>query len=318
MTGLPVLEKLISVAGAVAAPDGGKLHVVTTPDGVRLRTVIWPDPRERGTVIILNGRGDFIERYFETVSDLKALGFAAASFDFRGQGGSERGFSNPYRSSISHFSRFEEDLASFMTQVVLPECPPPYFLLGHSTGGLIGLSVIKRQGWFEKAVFTAPLLGFMPGAWPLPVARVLAEGVPMLGGGAAFLPGYSSKPLIFKGFEGNILTSDRKRFERDLKLLKAEPRLGLGGPSFSWLRAAFRHMGAVHGLKGEAPLKAPVLIVAAGQDRVVNTKAARAFAKRVNGVSYIEIKEAQHEILLERDEIRAQFLAAFDAFLTRV
>jgi hypothetical protein len=35
----------------------------------------------------------------------------------------------------------------------------------------------------------------------------------------------------------------------------------------------------------------------------------------VAGVSLIFIREALHEILLERDEIRQQLLAAFDVFL---
>jgi alpha-beta hydrolase superfamily lysophospholipase len=35
----------------------------------------------------------------------------------------------------------------------------------------------------------------------------------------------------------------------------------------------------------------------------------------VTGVSMVVIHEALHEIMLERDEVRGQFLAAFDAFV---
>jgi lysophospholipase len=62
-------------------------------------------------------------------------------------------------------------------------------------------------------------------------------------------------------------------------------------------------------------LRAPVLIVAAGLDQVVDTEAIREFARRVPGVSLVFIREAMHEILTEGDAVRGQFLAAFDAFI---
>ena len=41
-------------------------------------------------VCIFQGRAEFIEKYFETVRDLRARGFAVATFDWRGQGLSDR------------------------------------------------------------------------------------------------------------------------------------------------------------------------------------------------------------------------------------
>ena len=52
--------------------------------------------------------------------------------------------------------------------------------------------------------------------------------------------------------------------------------------------------------------------MAAGLDSVVDNDAIRRLSERVAGVSIITIREALHEILLEKDEIRQQFLAAFD------
>lgn len=308
------LNELTSIPGS-PMPEGGVVHAVTTNDGVRLRAASWRDPGTRGTVVLVHGRGDFIERYFETVRDLRARGFAVTCFDFRGQGGSQRRSSNPYRSSVGSFSKYEEDLAAVMTSVVLPDCPPPYYLLGHSTGALVGLGALRRRSWFEKAVLTSPLLGVHTGPWPMAVARGLARLVPMAGGGSAFLPGYARRPVVLGGFDANPLTSDRKRFERDVRLLLKQPSLGLGGPSFSWLKAAFRHMDDIHRIDRETRLKAPVLIVAAGRDRVVNTESARKFSEKAAAVSFVVIEDALHEILMERDPIRAQFFAAFDAFL---
>jgi lysophospholipase len=74
-------------------------------------------------------------------------------------------------------------------------------------------------------------------------------------------------------------------------------------------------MKELDALEGPEALRAPVLIVAAGHDRVVRTEAAREFARRVPNVSFVAIEESRHEIVCETDWIRAQFLAAFDAFM---
>lgn len=288
--------------------------MVTTADDKILRTASWTVRRPRGTVVILPGRGDYIERYFETINDFREMKFAVACCDFRGQGGSQRFFRNPYRSSIADFDRYEQDIIAFVKSVVLPDCPPPYFLLGHSTGALIGLRLLRRYTWFEKAVFTSPLLGLRTAPWPWVVARFLARTVPLLGGSAMFLPGYAHRPLVLSGFEGNPFSSDRQRFMRDVSILNEQPALGLGGPTFGWLKAAWRAMDEIHELNAGQRLKAPVLIVAAGRDRVVDTEATRRFASHMAGISLVVIPDAMHEILMERDPIRAQFFAAFAAF----
>jgi lysophospholipase len=61
----------------------------------------------------------------------------------------------------------------------------------------------------------------------------------------------------------------------------------------------------------------PLLIVGAGKDRICQTPQIRAFAQRLPHGDYVEIKQAEHEILMERNAIRAEFWAAFDAFITK-
>ena len=61
--------------------------MLKTPDGVALRFARWaPPPGRKGTVCLFPGRAEFIEKYFETVRDLRARGFAVATIDWRGQG----------------------------------------------------------------------------------------------------------------------------------------------------------------------------------------------------------------------------------------
>jgi lysophospholipase len=62
-------------------------------------------------------------------------------------------------------------------------------------------------------------------------------------------------------------------------------------------------------------LRQPLLLVAAGQDRIVSTPAIGAFAVRLRAGSHLVIAGARHEILMEQDRYREQFWAAFDAFV---
>ena len=296
-------------------PEGATLATVTTSDGVRLRAMVARKPRSRGTVVFLGGRADFMERYFETMKDMMARGFAVASLDLRGQGGSQRLNPNPMRGYINRFEQYDEDVRSFMTQVVLPDCPPPYYALGHSTGGNVILRSVRNRNWFKKCILVSPLLGLNYGAWPEFVVRLLTTGASALGLGWMYLPGQRRTPLGRNDFVGNPLTSDSCRWVRDSTVLEAEPALGVGGPTYAWLRAAMRSIDSLARLKSAKELRCPVLIVAAGRDQVVDVEACYRFSHRVTGVSLVIIQEALHEILLERDEIRAQFLAAFDAFV---
>ena len=64
-------------------------------------------------------------------------------------------------------------------------------------------------------------------------------------------------------------------------------------------------------------IKTPCLFFGAGRDRVCDTEAVRAFAGRVPGAEFVEIVEAEHEILMERDAFRAELWADFDDFYGR-
>ena len=73
-------------------PRRPNVMAVETEDGVTLRAARWRPTtrRDRGTVCILQGRAEFIEKYFETITELRRRGFAVVAFDWRGQGLSGR------------------------------------------------------------------------------------------------------------------------------------------------------------------------------------------------------------------------------------
>ena len=105
---------------------------------------------------VFGGRGEYIEKYFEVIADLRRRGYAVATLDWRGQGGSIRSLKNPRKGHINDFAEFDRDLVRFMRDVVLPDCPPPYVALAHSMGGAILLrNAIEPGSWFSRMVLVA-------------------------------------------------------------------------------------------------------------------------------------------------------------------
>jgi lysophospholipase len=307
--------KLVSIP-ANPVPD----HVVTgtlkTPDGVALRFARWEPPAgRRGTVCVFTGRTEWIEKYFETVRDLRARGFAVAMLDWRGQGLSDRALGNRLKGYVRSFSDYDLDLETFMREVVLPDCPPPIFALGHSMGASVLIRAAYRgRRWFDRLVLVAPMLA-LAGIRSMALAGTLMRALRFAGFGAAYVPGRNAGVMDLRPFAGNILTSDPVRYARNAAILQAEPMLALGGPTVAWVDAAFRAMGAMGEPSYPARIRQPILIVAAGRDVIVANAAIEGFATQLRAGSHLVVVGAQHEILMERDQLRSQFWAAFDAFV---
>lgn len=303
-------------------PGGGEVLWLTVAARAPLRSMIWrPDAagieKCRGTVLLLNGRTEFIEKYFEVAGELIARGFAVATLDWRGQGLSHRDHNDPRCGHIDSFETFDRDLAHFLEQIVKPYLPAPFLGLGHSMGGNLLLRALgQHAGLFKAAALSAPLLRIrFPNAIAAWAAFLAARGSVALGRGDAYIPG--GGPGLIEGarFEANIVTHDPARFARTMSLLEAEPDLRLGAPSLAWLNAAFASCRHVMQASYLAGIDVPVLLAAAEEDVLVDNTAIAEAARRLPDARHIVIEGARHEILMERDEMRAVFWKAFDALV---
>ena len=298
------------------APPGGVVAMIRAADGMTIRVARWhPEGESLGAVLVCPGRGEFIEKYFETVADLLARRLTVVVFDWRGQGLSGRELSNRGKGHIDDFSFYERDLDAVSAQVLEPFCPRPWFALAHSMGGAI-LIAQSRAGRspFARIVATAPMIDLYRLRLPR-MARLLAQSLDAMGLGAAFIPGGNARASMSRAFDGNVLTSDPQRFQRFAHLLAAAPELAVGDPTIGWINAAFRLMADF--ADGEYPRRVltPMLVFSAGDDRIIDSRAVERFVHRLKAGSLIALPAARHEILMERDAIRSQFWAGFDAFI---
>jgi len=275
-----------------------------------------PDVPSRGVCVLLNGQTEFIEKYFEVIDELRGRGFAVATMDWRGQGSSTRFTKDSRKSFIGDFSEYDQDLDTLMNWIVTPmlganEKP---VALAHSMGAhnlLRGL--VKHPGRFKACVLSAPMIAIsFRGQREFLVRAVTAFQV-WRGRRADWVWGMQARDPHQMSFATQMVTSDPQRFERTQILLREHPDLRLAGATWGWLAAAIASMDWLRGQA--ASITTPVLVVGAGKDRICITQAAKAFAQAAPHADYVELRDAEHEILMERNPIRAEFWKAFDAFM---
>src|SRR6266852_9767963 len=278
---------LVSIP-ANPVPDAAVTGTITTPDGVSLRFARWePPPGRKGTVCLFQGRSEFIEKYFETVRDLRARGFAVATLDWRGQGLSDRALRNPRKGYVRDFSRYDVDLDTFIREVVLPDCPPPFFALAHSMGASILLrAAYQGHRWFDRTVLLAPMIA-LPGMRRSSLTRAGIKLMRLIGLGGSYVPGGDASVMMQRPFIGNLLTSDPVRYARNVAVLEAEPMLATAWPTVGWTDAAFKVMRELANPGYPAKIRQPMLVVAAGQDRIVSTPAIDEFSIRLRAGSHL-------------------------------
>ncbi len=307
---------LLSIPQA-PAPKNGAAEWVMARDDVRLRAAVFlSDGPARGSVILSQGRAEFIEKYFEAIGELQARGFAVLTHDWRGQGLSGRappakmwGHARGWRPFISDYdqllSTFEERL------------PKPWIGVGHSMGGgLTALALAEGETRLSGVVLSAPMMCVATGDRSLASVKRLSFMMNLAGKARdLLLPPPDPED---ETFEKNVLTHDRSRWDRTVLQGTTDPDLKEGGVTWGWLAFALILHSRIKASHRIDRLPIPLTVVAAEEEKLVVNAVSEAVAARAPQGRYVEIAGAFHEILMETDERRAVFWREFDAVADRV
>ena len=287
-------------------PKTGQAYWTSAPDGVRLRIGCWCPEAARGTVLLLPGRTEYIEKYGCVTTGFFARGYATAIIDFRGQGLSDRLLPNVRVGHVRDFSEYQDDVRALVETARACELPEPFFLLAHSMGGCIGLRALHEGLPVVAAAFSGPMWGIKLSPTMRPVAHILSRLVPLLGMGAALPPGTSYESYVLSDpFEDNMLTTDPEMWDMMVAQLETHPELRLGGPSYTWLGAALRECTVLDHLPTP---DLPTVTFQGSNERVVDTASITRIMERwTNGKLHI-VPAGEHEVLLEGAAVRGPIL----------
>ena len=298
-------------------PEGGSGHWLTTSDGKRIRIGYWPLEDAKGTILIFPGRTEFVEKYGKTAKAFRDAGYASLSIDWRGQGLADRMMDDAAVGHVEDFQDYQKDVAAVMAFVAEQNLPKPYFLLGHSMGGCIGLRALHEGLDVKAAMFSAPMWGVTMSAALRPAAWAMSALSIKLGFDKRLSPGQSTDFYVLREpFENNTLTNDPEMWAWFGSQLDAQPGLGLGGPSLRWLYLALTEMRQLS--KMPSP-KVPCLTYLGTREQIVDPQRIRDRMKDWPGGKLRVIEGGQHEMLMDKPEMRdmliAETVALFDAHL---
>ncbi len=287
--------------------------------GAALRWAAWsaPDPG-RGSVVLLGGRGEFIEKYAtEIVGELLGRGLSVFALDWRGQGLSDRALADPGKGHIDSFDTYVADLALFMEKVVVPAAPRPILGLCHSMGSHITLRFLAERGPgpLSGAVLVAPMTALRREAMLRSVLLVLPELAAIE---ERYLFGTGPFVALAREFNTNFVTHDQRRYRFTEQWFSADPRLTLGGPTVGWARQAARSMTAAAAPGYLERIDLPLVLLSAGEDPLVDSQSHAGVAARLKKARLITVAGALHEVMMEIDPLRAEFWQAFDGLADTV
>lgn len=292
----------------------------TAPDGHPVRRIDWPQGSPpRGSILFLPGRGDFYEKYLETLEQWHRAGWRVTAADWRGQAGSGRFGDDAVTGHISDFSQWVEDLAALWREWKATT-PAPHVLAAHSMGGHIVMrALIERAVDPDAVVLSAPMLGMAGPPLPLPALHLVARLMTRIGKPTRPAWKWSEKPGEIPARRRDLLSHDDQRYEDELWWRETRPELVMGPGSWGWVERAYASTCVLEAAGTMEGVKVPVLILSTNSDKLVSHPAAVRASERLPQGELIAFgPESHHEILREVDAVRDRAMAGIAEFLDRV
>ncbi len=266
-----------------------------TQDGTQLAVYDWPVEGSALTALIVHGLGEHAGRYELLARWLNSKGVAVRAYDQFGHGHSE----GP-RGGLLREGQLPEHLGELAVATITEHSVAgrPLAVIGHSLGGLVVASAIRRRLVAPKlAVLSSPALAVRMASWQRAAVKVLPQLAPGLTLGNGLDPSkLSHDPKVVADYIADPLVHDR----------------------------ICARLGAFVALEGENVLASasrwatPTWLLYAGDDRAVDPSGSRAFASAApsNVVKAQCFPAMYHEIFNEPD--RAIALSALERALADV
>ncbi|MFZ7093581.1 alpha/beta hydrolase [Primorskyibacter sp. 2E233] len=284
-------------------PDNGSCFWVGTGDGLRLRVGYWKATgRTKGTIFLFPGRTEYVELQGRTAKSFADRGFSICTIDWRGHGLSDRVLSNPVTLHVNRFSDYQYDVAAIIAAASAVDMPKPWFLLGNSMGGCIGLRALLSGVSFSACAFTAPMWGLRMSRVQSVVARPVSWAAQVIGQGERYVPGHDGNNYALSNpFEGNRITRDPTNYEYWVSQARSKPCLQTAGSSMQWLHQSLLECGH---LSKTHPPDVPCIAFCGEQDGVVDIEVIRDRMNAWPNGRFELMPGARHALLLEVPKIR--------------
>jgi lysophospholipase len=286
---------------------------------IRFGSAFPKDSIPDAVVVCLPGLSEFAEKYFELARQCLDKNLAFWVLDWAGQGRSTRYLKNPHKRHGVDFQEDVDDLHYFVMEYIKhasvhPDVGRiPLAMLGHSMGANIGLRYLSQHdGLFECAAFTAPMFGLkIFKSIPLAIALVATSAINTLAGGHYVPSGKDWLEETRADHNNLVFSSDPIRSTIHNSWCLSNPDIQIGNVTYGWVNHATRSCNTLQKKKVLNNVSVPCLITTAGKEELVDNTASIYIAHALKHAELVEYPDAAHEILMEKDEIRNDFIERF-------
>ncbi|MBV1867756.1 MAG: alpha/beta hydrolase [Marinosulfonomonas sp.] len=301
------MEKAPLFNDIAKGPQGGKAFWLTADDGIRIRAAYWPG-KGKGTILLLPGRCEYVEKYGRAAGELAAHGYGTISIDWRGQGLADRLAPLATLGHVDQFSDYQKDLRAVFAMAEMLDCPKPFYLIAHSMGGCIALRALNDGLAVNAAVLTAPMWRLPLKPAKLALAWALSWAVHGTRFGQQPTPGTTQESYVLSApFQGNDLTTNPEYYADMQRDLRDHAELALGGPSLNWLYEALRETRA---LRSMPPPPVPTLTFLGSDETIVDPGAIHQVMDNWPNGELRMVEGAEHEVMMEIPAIQRDFFNA--------
>ena len=262
---------------------------------------IFERPGAEKAILLSSGRTEAAIKYKELIFDLYKNGYSIYIHDHRGQGQSGRMTEDPEMGFIDTFQYYIDDMKYFYDHYIEPKHYNKTYLLAHSMGGAIGMTYLEQYpDDFNAAAFSSPMLGLKPGT---------CGTVKVFGGNKAkYALGQTEYKDDKSKFRRNRLTGSLLRYNRMIDAFEEVPEARLGGASYRWVNQSCQQFNYI--FNHIEKIKTPFILFSAEKEKIVYPYAHQKFitaAKKLDKecMAY-ELENAEHELLIEKDEPRVK------------
>ncbi len=281
--------------------DNGVEGTFIGKDSVSIYYKIFAQKNTDKVILISSGRTEAAIKYKELIFDLFNNGYSVYIHDHRGQGQSGRMTKDNDMGYISDFQFYIDDMKMFYDEHISPKNYKKKYLLTHSMGGAIGMTYLEQfPNDFDAAAFSSPMLGLPFGSC---TAVKLLEGDK-----PEYVIGGSKYDNTKDDFDGNTLTGSEVRFNRMLDAFAKVPEARLGSATYQWVNESCNQFDVL--FNNIDKIETPFILFSADNEQIVAPSAHQDFVDKAKELGKIcqayVVKNAQHELFIEKDEQRIE------------
>ncbi len=298
------------------AAHGGE-HKLEREAGKKISYVKYLAENPKGVMMVSHGFTESVEKYKEICYYFLREGYHVYMPDHCGHGKSYRLTDDPSLVHVDSFQRYFNDFV-YLTKLAKKQQPGlPVYLYGHSMGGGIAAACAALYpAGYEKVILSSPMIRPLTYGVPYGFSKALAGTECFLHREEEYVVG--TKPFEPEKFEDSASLS-RARFSYYAKKRLNNPLYQTSAPSYGWAFGAIQ-LNTFLRTKGYQKIKAPMLLLQAGRDTLVDNKEQDRFVEKINETGNtraekVRFDESKHEIFNAVDPIAEPYWETVFDFL---